>query len=599
MSSDTHIDELIGRYLDGMANEAELNSLQEALRAQPEAADAFADIARFEAMLHVHVAREASGAKWADDGRLTVDELPSGAGIAVDMQAGYHASFNVPPSWATTSLVGSVAFSYLMAAIIMGAALTAAWVWKLPEQAQMAGISTPSGSRAPRPESWAKVVGQVTGMVDCQWADTNTATLDRASVLLGRKYAIRSGWMEITYNTGAKVLLEGPCTYAVDSPVGGFLSVGKLVARVESRVESTNQQPLNPNFQIPNPSRLFAIRTPTATVTDLGTEFGVDVDERGETTSHVFRGSIRVQAMTEGGMPNGEPRIVQANESVRVGRGADRTIADTAGSIERKFVRSLAERKTKQVDLVDIVAGGDGFSGRRNMGIDPATGRMADTPYLPRTTPTSRDNLIAGDGKYHRVDRSVFVDGVFVPDGSSPMQIDSAGHIFDGFPGTSNITGIRIWAGGELPAPPVPDDIPSAWLGGVNYGTGAHGILYMHANNGITFDMDAIRRANTGRNIVRFVANVGNTEPGTGQGDVAADVWVLVDGQPRFKRREINRYNGVAPVSIVVHDGDRFLTLASTDSGGNITKDWIVFGDPRLELSPVRSEDNGSHPAER
>ena len=41
--------------------------------------------------------------------------------------------------------------------------------------------------------------------------------------------------MEITYQTGAKVILQGPCTYEVDSARGGFLSLGKLTARVEMK----------------------------------------------------------------------------------------------------------------------------------------------------------------------------------------------------------------------------------------------------------------------------------------------------------------------------------------------------------------------------
>jgi len=40
------------------------------------------------------------------------------------------------------------------------------------------------------------------------------------------------------------------------------------------------------------PATAFSIRTPTATVTDLGTEFGVEVDSLGRTTSCVFRGSV-------------------------------------------------------------------------------------------------------------------------------------------------------------------------------------------------------------------------------------------------------------------------------------------------------------------
>ena len=67
-------------------------------------------------------------------------------------------------------------------------------------------------------------------------------------------------------------------TYEVDAGDGGYLSMGKLTGKVE--VEK---------------ARGFSIRTPTAIVTDLGTEFGVEVDRTGATRSYVFRGMVRVQ----------------------------------------------------------------------------------------------------------------------------------------------------------------------------------------------------------------------------------------------------------------------------------------------------------------
>ena len=48
--------------------------------------------------------------------------------------------------------------------------------------------------------------------------------------------ALASGLMEITYDTGAKVILQGPVTYEVESANGGFLSVGKLTARLEKKM---------------------------------------------------------------------------------------------------------------------------------------------------------------------------------------------------------------------------------------------------------------------------------------------------------------------------------------------------------------------------
>jgi hypothetical protein len=54
----------------------------------------------------------------------------------------------------------------------------------------------------------------------------------------------------------------------------------------------------------------------------------------------------------------------------------------------------------------------------------------------------------------------------------------------------------------------------------------------------------------------------------------------------RFKRREITNFNGAMPINIPIAKNDRFLTLVATDGGNTIAGDWIMFGDPRLELAP-------------
>ena len=63
-----------------------------------------------------------------------------------------------------------------------------------------------------------------------------------------------------------------------------------------------------------------------------------------------------------------------------------------------------------------------------------------------------------------------------------------------------------------------------------------------------------------------------------------ADLWVFVDGQERFKRKNINGYSGGASVAVPISDRNRYLTLVGTDGGNGIGGDWIIFGDPRLEL---------------
>jgi hypothetical protein len=196
-------------------------------------------------------------------------------------------------------------------------------------------------------------VGRVTGTVDCRWSDSKTGTGDYAYVPLGRKYALASGLMEITYDTGATVILEGPCTYTVESKTGGYLSFGRLTARVEKRGEkkaerekiAANQQSAIQNHQYPPSisSAQFIVRTPTATVTDLGTEFGVAVDKTGLTESHVFRGKVLLAAV--GGKERQQEHIVTlaANQSARIEKDSGgQALVASRGKVEvnaASFVR--------------------------------------------------------------------------------------------------------------------------------------------------------------------------------------------------------------------------------------------------------------------
>lgn len=63
-----------------------------------------------------------------------------------------------------------------------------------------------------------------------------------------------------------------------------------------------------------------------------------------------------------------------------------------------------------------------------------------------------------------------------------------------------------------------------------------------------------------------------------------------IDGHVKFRRREINRFNGAIPVDIAIGENDRFLTLVATDGRNGFAFDWVLFGDPRLELLPVHDD---------
>ena len=243
------------------------------------------------------------------------------------------------PILAFYSPMGGFAFSYLVAAVIVALGLMIGWVYRVPnprpDHQKTAAAVPPPAPKILRLEPEMIVVGHVSGMVDCQWVDPRTAPAPYAHVLLGRKYAMTSGLLNITYDTGDRVILQGPCTYVVESPTGGYLSIGRLTARVEKRGggreergegrEPSQQAAIGnhrspsslsplPSPLAPSPFPLFVIRTPTAQITDLGTEFGVEVEMSGVSRAEVFEGKVELRAIDSGSAAIS----LRANESARV-----------------------------------------------------------------------------------------------------------------------------------------------------------------------------------------------------------------------------------------------------------------------------------------
>jgi hypothetical protein len=231
--------------------------------------------------------------------------------------------------------------SYLSSAVITGLLILGFWLMPASRPEQVARNAEPIVEPSvAEPKAY---VGKVTGTVDCKIGDSR--------VSLGQKIDLPSGLMEITYNTGAKVILQGPVTYSVEAN-GGYLAVGKLTGKLEkgsagrgtggeSSIQhsafSIHHSPNAgiPQSPIPNP---FVIHTPTATVTDLGTEFGVEVTSEGQTRSYVFVGQVQVQP-TADRKPFGQSIVLRRDESVIVEHHGDKPVLHRATVSPTIFVR--------------------------------------------------------------------------------------------------------------------------------------------------------------------------------------------------------------------------------------------------------------------
>jgi hypothetical protein len=119
------------------------------------------------------------------------------------------------------------------------------------------------------------------------------------------------------------------------------------------------------------------------------------------------------------------------------------------------------------------------------------------------------------------------------------------------------------------------------------------GLLAICPNAGITFDLERIRQAHPGARPARFqaVAGLGDARRVfSSAGDGLADLWVFVDGRLTFKRLQLRPGDGAVKVDVELRPGDRFLTVVSTDGGDGPENDWVVFGDPILQLEPAAAQ---------
>ena len=219
-------------------------------------------------------------------------------------------------------------FSLLIATLLTGFGLWFASLVYVSGPEKIAKDSSPGQSSF---DPTLKIVGKITGMVDCKWSKDCRVRSGDDTVLVGRQFKLESGLMEITYDTGAKAILQGPVTYKVESN-GGYLTVGKLTGKLENKAEAASL--ISP----------FSIRTPTVTVTDLGTEFGVEVDRRGNVTCAVLSGEVQFSRVTGADAGDKEPVSVRVKQGQAVQAKRQESGIFRSSFNPTSFVRTIGNR---------------------------------------------------------------------------------------------------------------------------------------------------------------------------------------------------------------------------------------------------------------
>jgi ferric-dicitrate binding protein FerR (iron transport regulator) len=126
---------------------------------------------------------------------------------------------------------------------------------------------------APRPN----YVGLLSDATNCSWGSANGAMAVGSMVVSGQDLELVKGNAVITFSSGAKLMLEGPTTLRIDSPMEVELFGGRVAAKV------------------PRQAVGFKVDSSLAEFIDLGTEFTVDLKADKSFTLHVFDGMVELR----------------------------------------------------------------------------------------------------------------------------------------------------------------------------------------------------------------------------------------------------------------------------------------------------------------
>jgi hypothetical protein len=407
-------------------------------------------------------------------------------------------------------------------------------------------------------------IGMLTGEYEAQWRRAHPHS---GEPLFAGSYDLREGVVNMELGQGTSILLEAPCQVELKSAGEVVLRKGRIAAVVPS--EATG----------------FQVRTSTALITDLGTEFGVIAHSDESTEAHAFKGRISVALLPN--QSNQATSCVVNEHFAAVVDTTGRNIRSGLAARTDLFLRQLPtvnppSSPVGRLNLADIVGGGNGLgTGRLDQGIDLGTGQSTSTP-------TTTIRLTRRNG-FRPSPQCRGVDGVFVPNGAlGPVVISSTGLRFPQCPETEGTFFSGPTNGGKF------FDLPSqqmvtARLNGISFGSPTHPALNLHPNAGITFDLNQFRQDNPDIKMDRFTAMCGIPKDMPQSQFSSADVWVLLDGVVcRHLIYALGR-NVVEKVDIPIPAKTRFLTLVATCSG-RADYSWVLFGDPFLEQTSATPE---------
>jgi hypothetical protein len=190
------------------------------------------------------------------------------------------------------TIVGLFALAAAVLLVVTGSAL---WIAnRVPaHNRQNAGSAAPR--RALVKESAPAMLGRLS---DCVWTDGAKRIRVGEDIPADTMIDITSGLAQLVFESGAEVVVKGPCRLQVANSMLCRLQAGSVTAEVPHRAAG------------------FTIRGPASEVIDLGTRFGYSVGDNGKSEVHVFQGEVISRELDDSGSVIGKEIRLKEKQAI-------------------------------------------------------------------------------------------------------------------------------------------------------------------------------------------------------------------------------------------------------------------------------------------
>lgn len=151
---------------------------------------------------------------------------------------------------------------------------------------------------------------------DCEWTGEQRPKFE-GQRLLTRDLSLEKGVAEFRFDSGVRLIIEGPTKLSINSSNSATLSLGRVVLHGHEMAEE------------------FELSTPRANLYDIGTEYGASVNQEGDVEVHVFEGAVRIQ-QNKKDLPTGDRFIIEAGSAKQLGQASTSDIPVKPDSFKRE-----------------------------------------------------------------------------------------------------------------------------------------------------------------------------------------------------------------------------------------------------------------------